>query len=97
MCFPSFVQSQNHLTITKETLLSKTKFTVHFTKLLTNGFRSSFEIPKFATNLVNSLRSSQSNRELRNEVVNSTPNFVGKLQSSSRAKFAPFGVVGLVK
>ena len=29
-------------------------------------------------------------------VVNFTPNFVGKLQSSSQVKFASFGVVGLV-
>ena len=70
--------------------------TVRFTKLLTNCFRSSFEIPKFATKLAISLRSCQSNRELQNEVVNFSPNFVGKLRSSSRAKFAPFGVVGLV-
>ena len=42
------------------------------------------------------LRSIQSNRELRNEVVNFTPNFVGKLRSSSRAKIPSFGVVGLV-
>ena len=71
-------------------------FTVRFTKLLTNGFGSSFEIPEFATSLAISLCSYQSNRELRNEVVNFKPNFVGKLRSSSRAKFASFGVVRLV-
>ena len=47
-------------------------------------------------NLVMSLHSYQSNRELQNKVVNFTPNFVGKLQSSSLAKFESFGVVGLV-
>ena len=41
---------------------------------------------KFAANYV-----------LVNQIVNFefTPNFVGKLRSSSRAKFASFGVVGL--
>ena len=57
--------------------------TVRFTKLLTNGFRSSFEYS----------RSWQSNSELGNEVVNFTPNFVGKLPSSLREKFAPFGEI----
>ena len=41
-----------------------------------------------------SLCSCQSNRELRNEVVNFTVNFVGKLQTLSRVNFASFGVVG---
>ena len=43
-------------------------------------------------NLAISFRSCQSNRELRNEVVNFTPKFVGKLHvtSSLREKFAPF-------
>ena len=50
----------------------------------------------FSMNLAISLRSWQSNHELRNEVVNYTLNFVGKLWSSSRVKFASFGVVGLV-
>ena len=45
--------------------------------------------PKFATNLAISLRSYQSNRKLGNEVVNFTPNFVEKLGSSLREKFAP--------
>ena len=51
---------------------------------------------KFTTNLAISLCSCQSNCELRKEVVIFTLDFVGKLQSSSQAKFAPFGVVGLV-
>ena len=54
------------------------------------------EFPKFTTNLAISLHSCQSNHELRTEVVNFTPNFVGKLRSSSLAKFASFDVVGLV-
>ena len=41
-----------------------------FTKLLTNGFRSSFEIPEVRYELGNSLRNCQSNRELGNVVVN---------------------------
>ena len=48
---------------------------------------------KFATNLAISFRSCQSNRELGNEVVNFTPSFVGKLTSSLREKFAPFGEI----
>ena len=60
------------------------------------GSKVCSEFPKFATNLAISLRSCQSNHELRNEVVNFTPNFVGKLRSSSLAKFASFDVVGLV-
>ena len=53
------------------------------------------KFPKFATNLAisSSFRSCQSNRELGNEVVNFTPNFVGKLTSSLREKFAPFGEI----
>ena len=51
------------------------------------------EFPKFATNLAISLRTCQSNCELGNEVVNFTPNFVGKLTSSLREKFAPFGEI----
>ena len=37
--------------------------------------------PKFTTNLAVSLCSCQSNGELKNEVANFMPNFVGKLQS----------------
>ena len=40
-----------------------------------------------------SLRSFKSNRKLGIEVVNFTPNLVGKLTSSLRDKFAPFGEV----
>ena len=50
------------------------------------------KFPNFATYLAISLRSCQSKRKLRKEVVNFMPNFVGKLRSSPRAKF----VVGLV-
>ena len=64
-----------------------------FTKLLTNGFRSSFEFPEVRYELGNSLRNCQSNRELGNVVVNFTPNFVGKLRSSFPEKFAPYGVI----
>ena len=52
--------------------------------------------PKFAMSLAMSLHSRQSFHELQNEVVNFIPNFLWKLRSSSRAKFASFGVVGLV-
>ena len=58
-----------------------------FTKHLTNGFRSSFEILEVRYEIGN-----KSSCELGNEVVHFTPNFVGKLRSSSREKFAPFGV-----
>ena len=54
------------------------------------------KFPKFATNLAISLHSCQSNRELRNEVVNFTPDFIGKLRSLSQVKFTSFSVVGLV-
>ena len=47
---------------------------------------------KFATKLAISLCSCQLNCELGNEVVNFKPNFVGKLSSSLREKFAPFGI-----
>ena len=79
-------------------LEDENSFTVRFTKLLTNGFGSSFEIPESSLRTWQSHYngSCQSNRELRNEVVNFTPNFVGKLRSSSLAKFASFGVVRLV-
>ena len=52
--------------------------------------------PKSATDLAISLRSCQSNRELRNEVDNFMLNFVGKLRSLLRAKFTFLGVDGLV-
>ena len=48
---------------------------------------------KFATNLAILLRSCQSNHELGNKVVNSTPNFIGKLTSSLQEKFASFGEI----
>ena len=48
---------------------------------------------KFATNLAISFRSCQSNRELKNEVANFTPNFVGKWTSSLWEKFPPFGEI----
>ena len=56
--------------------------TVCFRKLLTNDFRSSFEIPEFATNLAISLRSCQSNGELGNEVVKFDVKFTTPFQSS---------------
>ena len=61
---------------------------VRFTKLFTKRF------PKFVWNSGSSisLRSCQSNRELGNEIMNFTPNFVGKLRSLLQKKFAPFGV-----
>ena len=64
--------------------------TVSLTKFLTNGFRSSFEIPEVRYELQWQLRSCQSSRELRKE------EFHAKFRSSSRAKFASPGVVGLV-
>ena len=46
-----------------------------------SAFHKTFDkrFPKFATNLAISFRSCQSNRELANEVVKFTPNFVEKL------------------
>ena len=58
-------------------------------------YSPAIEFPKFAVNLEISLHICQSNREFQNE-VNFTPNFAGKLRSSSQAKFTSFGVVGLV-
>ena len=69
--------------------------TVRFTKLLTNCFRSSFEIPEVRYELRN-LRSCQSNRELWNEVVNFTLNFMWKLRSLLWQRFLPFSVVTVV-
>ena len=62
------------------------------------------QFPKFVLNSRSLLqtwkfhyvRSCQSNHELRNEVVNFMPNFIGKLRSSLQVKFASFGVVGLI-
>ena len=49
---------------------------------------------KFATNLAISLHIfCQSKCELGNEVVNFTPNFIGKLTSSLREKFALFSEI----
>ena len=53
------------------------------------------KFPKFTTNLAISLHSCHSNSELRNKVMNFTPNFVGSYKVF-RAKFASFSVVGLV-
>ena len=49
--------------------------------------------PKFASNLAISLCTCQSNSELGNDVVNFTPNLVGKSTSSLREKFAPFSEI----
>ena len=58
-------------------------FTVRFPKLLTNNFRSSFEIPEVRYEHGNSIMylPNESNCELGNEVVNFTQNFIGKLTS----------------
>ena len=58
------------------------------------AFHKTFDkrFPKFVTNLVILLRSCQSSHELQNKGANFTPN----LRSSSQAKFASFGVAGLV-
>ena len=53
------------------------------------------KFPKFAMNSAISLHSYQSNCELGNEVVKFTLNFVEKLRSSLREKFAPFGEIVL--
>ena len=65
---------------------------MRFTKLLTVS-EVRLKFLKFATNLAISLCTCQSNCELGNEVVNFLPNFVGKLRSSLREKFAPFGEI----
>ena len=67
--------------------------TVRFTNFWQTVSEVRLKILKFAANLAVSLRTCQSNCELENNVVNFTPNFVGKLTSSLRRKFAPFGEI----
>ena len=61
------------------------------------GFHITFDehVPKFVQNFRNSLRTWQFQYLLVNQIVNLeiTPNFVGKLTSSLREKFAPFGEI----
>ena len=66
----------------QNSLFSLRNQSVRFTKLLTNSFEVHLKFSKFTANLAISLRSCQSNRELGNEVVNFTLNFVGKVTSS---------------
>ena len=68
-----------------------------------SAFHKTFDkrFPKFVLNSRSSLRTwqfhcmrtCQANCELGNEVVNFTPNFVGKLTSSLREKFMPYGEI----
>ena len=88
----NYILMRESLQNSKKMLVVIDPFTVRFIKLLTNGFRSSFEIPEVRYKLGHFI----TYRELRKEVVNFTPNFVGKLRSSLPVKFSPFGVVGLV-
>ena len=73
-------------------------FTVRFRILLTNGFRSSFQIPKVRHKLGNFITQLSIRSGNLNQVVNFAPNFGGKLPSSLRGKFTLFGqtAVGLV-
>ena len=60
-------------------LKSSILHSVRFTNFWQTVSEVRLKFPKFATNLAFSLRSCQWNRELRNEVVNFTPNFVGEV------------------